>query len=382
MGSPQWQFTRVPLDAEGIPQSDENSYEMARKQVTDFLIRYTLRESHDTFVRLRQPYPFVSRTSLRPGAVTSTKEYTLHNNALVIMVDGTIPSGLRKHFRYREGNRVNKRNILSVAPELPMENYDRGMRMLRHGRFEEFFRLMLPLDYALVIQRDAEEEDTDEHGYGISHFHVKIERLTDNALRDIGVHLNFLERHIFEHGEAFIEELEKKFFEYFNFYHNAAGRRSAAALSAQLLGREGLRSTVFIASQQDRRLTLLSTNGRDEEVSIEQFLLLKMEKEELQAFKLWGKKEGINVARHYLISQQRGAGVAVLRVRYTHTAAGKPSPDGSLKTFNFRERWIRLAEEVLVPVVDSQVHCVGHPVTYPLRASRRVEGDDEVTGEL
>lgn len=343
----------------------EDPYFASMDQVRRLLIHYTLLESYHKFTRYKIPYPFVTPATLRPGSITGTREYELHNNALVFLLDGSLPVKLRKNFRSRESNRVRKRNIAAVAPDQPwLEDFDYLSREVSHPGFEALMRFLLPLDFGLMIQREPMAEghlDT----FQLSHFHVKIERLTDNALREMGCSLNYIERTLYEKGDEFIEQLERKFFEYFNFYHNAAGRRSAAALAAQLVARERMRGTVFVASQQDRRLTLLISTGPDRNLVVQQYLLLRLDDQEARELKEWGRRRGINIHRHYLLTDRPTYAVALLRVDYDHTEAAMPSCDGSLKPcLNMREKWLRLTEEALVPIHPDEGTCINYPVAY------------------
>ncbi|MBF0611740.1 MAG: hypothetical protein G8345_04265 [Magnetococcales bacterium] len=355
-------YKKIDLCCDQQEGEQPSAYLVARNKITQFMIRYILVESYQKFVQARKPYPFVPANSLRPGSVTPTKEYTLHNNALVVFLEDVLPVKLRKHFRCRPSNRMLKGNILSVAPDLQgMETYEPSMRRVLDDGFEDLMRIMLPLDFSLLIQNAADPEDAPD--YELTNFHVKIERLTENALCNLGMHLNYLEKTLYEHGEDFVEIMERKFLEYFNFYHNAAGRRTAAALAGQLISRERLTGTIYIASQQDRRLTLLSTCKPNPNVEVEQFLLQPLDSTELARLRQWGKEHQLDINQQFLV--RRNPGVVVVRVRYQHTDAAYPTPDGSLrKGINPRERWIRLVEEAIVPYNGGKFACGGHTMAY------------------
>ena len=367
-------FSIIPESADLLPDPHVETYPAVRERVYRFLIRYALVDSYRNFQEARQPYPFVTTASLRPGSVAPSKEYDLQNNLLVILLNGELPGRLRKHFRCREGNLVRKNNLVDVAPDLPeLADFQHSLRFAHHERFEDLLRMLLPLDYALIIQRTP-CKDGKNHHFELTHFHVKIERLMDNALRAMGVHLNYFERGLYERGEAFIDSLERKFFEYFNFYHNAAGRRSAAALAAQLLARERVQATVFVASQQTRRLTALTSSGVDEDIFIEQSILLDMDAEDLTQLEGWGRKNGLPIGKHYLVDRLSDGGVMIFRAAYEHTEASRPSPNGRLKKeINSREKWVRLCEESLVPVVEAQRSRITCPLVY-----RRHHADEKM----
>lgn len=342
-------ITRLPLNREARSGSEE--YCQTRFYLSQLLIDYALVGSYHRFLRHGEPYPFVNPASLKPGSVVTSKEHDLQNSALVMLADGGLPKKIRKNFRCRSSNRVSKKNILAVAPNLPgMENYMAANKEVVDPGFPALFKLLLPLDYALLIQNPPDDEGY-QSGFMLSNFHVRIERLTDTSLRSLGVYLNYLERRLYERGEAFVDVLERKFFEYFNFYHNAAGRKTAAATAAQVFSEKSLAATVFTASQQDRRLTLLTTNPKNMDLRIEQYILLKLDADEVSELKLWSKKNGFHFTRDFLIAHHPSHGVAILRARYEHTQAGRPSPDGEIKEkLNIREKWVRLTEEAIIPV--------------------------------
>lgn len=339
------------------------NYLKARDKLTRILIDETVVGSYWNFKTFSEPYPFVDPESLRPGSVTGSKEYELQKSALVILLDGELPEVLRKNFRCWKANRVQKKNISSVAPDINLDHYKKSNHQLNHKNFNVLMKTLLPLDLALLAQGYSSEKG-EEKTFKLSHFHVKIERLTDHALRRLGIYLNYLEEDLLERGEPFVEALEKKFYEYFNFYHNAAGRRTASALAVQLLVREKITGTVFVSSQQDRRLTLLSSDN-DKETDIEQYLLLRLCKKSLKALKHWGKEHNVNIQKNYLVDEQKGMGVVVLRVRYEHTEVSRPTPDGRLrKNVNFKKRWIRLREEAIISLNPKETLCIGFPVAY------------------
>ncbi|MBF0624733.1 MAG: hypothetical protein HQL82_07985 [Magnetococcales bacterium] len=351
-------------DAVACNESAVVDFRAAREQIARLLIQYTLIDSYHKFRKAERDYPFVQPSALRPGAQVASREYHMHNNVLITLVDGSLPERLRKHFRCRTSNQVKKRNIAALAPGLPgLDQYDPGQRRLGDPGFGDLLRMLMPLDFSLLIQRSGTEK-IPAGEFQLTHFHVKIERLFDSALRAMGIYLNYLERSLYERGEDFMEDLEKKFFEFFNFYHNAAGRRSAAALAAQVMALEHQRGTVFITSQQDRRLTLLTSNGVDQDVEIEQYLLVQLEKEELAALSAWGAAMNVDVER-YLVYRDDPRAIAVFRARYSHTEAARPSSDGSLKPqLNAREKWVRLVGEALVSLDSNQNMAIGYPFTY------------------
>lgn len=356
------------LDQKTLLCNQSNPYFFTREKIVHTLIHHTLINSYKQFNAEGIPYPFVAPNRLRPGTPTNTKEFELQNSALVILLDEPIPDGLRKNFRCREGNRLCKENLLAVAPDLPeMQNYKWSMRHSNHKGFDGLLKMLLPLDYALLVQR---VENGDSWPFELTHFHVKVERLLDSAIRGVAHYLHYLERSLYEQGESYVDLLEKKFFEYFNFSHNASGRHCAAVLAAQLLAWKKISATIFISSQQTRRLTVLTTFKTSEEVFIEQYILLNVDDTLSDQLLSFGKKESVEIQKDFFIQNANQPTLAVLRARYEHTEASHPLFDGqTVRTLNPREKWIRLKDEALIPIQPKQTTTIGCSLVYSRAAT-------------
>lgn len=351
------------------PNGVDSGYHSTRERISRLLIRNTLVESYRRFAAQKQPYPFVDPHNLRPGSASSSKEFHLHNSALVVLINGHLPEKLRKHFRCRTGNLMRMKNLVEVAPDLTtLDEYRPQQRFSTHPGFETLLEHLLPLDFSLLVQQSL-ESDRQESVYELSHFHVKIERILDNALRSLGVDLNYLQSGLYEKGDEFVEKLEKKFFEYYNFYHNSAGRRSAATIAAQLLAREHQEGTVFITSQQERRLTLFSTVKDDDAplsaTKIEHFTLLLLDGDNTHRLREWGQDVGLNILRDYMVARNSHGGIFILKTQFEHTPVACPTKDGRVRSdINVREKWVRLLREEIVSVKPSCPDVIHFPCVY------------------
>ncbi|MEO5363302.1 MAG: hypothetical protein H7838_06720 [Magnetococcus sp. DMHC-8] len=361
-------FTLVLPDQETLLRNRRDPYLFTRERIARTLINHTLINSYHNFSASGLSYPFVAPGKLRPGTVSTAREFELQNSALVILINGTIPEKLRKNFRFREGNRLCKENLLEVASDLSeLNQYKWSMRNSNHKDFDALLKMLLPLDYALLVQR---VEDGDVWPFEMTHFHVKVERLMDNAIRGLASYLHYLELSLYERGEVYVDLLEKKFFEYFNFYHNASSRRCAAALAAQLLAWKRIPATIFISSQQTRRLTFLTTSATSEEVHVEQYVLLKVDDELSGQLVAVSKTWPVDLHRDFLLTGADQAKIALLRVRFEHTEAGRPGPVGQpVRTVNPREKWIRVKDEALIPIHAKQTASIGCSLVYRRPAS-------------
>lgn len=330
----------IPFTAGQAP----DAYAGARSGLTERLVRYTLIESHDNFARHGIPFPFVKRAQLLPNSGAPAFEHPYQNTAFVIMIDGALPRTLVKHFRLRQSNRVTWSNIQQLAPHLDLDDYKSDHCQLSSPEAYALLTKLSALDYALLIQRP----DGETQGPGVlTHMHVKVERLTDNAIKDLGKALGYIDRRLFERGEDYVDALEAKFFEYYGFSANASGRKSAAAMAAQLLSGRCPHFGVFVAAQDDCRLTVL-----DETDCITQYLLIRVEDAaaaRLRAAAAAAGDPGLEAFSLFRSGTEQPIVLYRLRLRRTlaaHTSEDQP-PDRSLST-----PWLEIADEAVLPVAS------------------------------
>jgi hypothetical protein len=316
-------------------------FAQTRARLTDLLVGASLIESYHSFLAHGKPYPFIAPESLLPGASAGAIEQPFQRAALVIAVDGVMPVSLNKHIRMRRPSQVTPSNLARLAPELDHGLITPAALSPDADGFTPLFAELLKLDYALVLQHDAAARLV------LSHMHVKIERLTDNAIRELAKALGYIERRLFERGEAYVEALEAKFYEYYGFAPNASGRKSAAAMAAQLLGAKGARFVVFAACQEDCRLTVIDDGDR-----IEHYVLAALPSD------AFGATVGLHhMPRYALATSETAAGtetVVIYRVRFRRTAFAHPSALANGRRRADAERgltrpWLELVDEALVP---------------------------------
>jgi hypothetical protein len=328
-------------------------FAQTRARLTELLIQASLIESYHSFLAHGKPYPFAAPESLLPGASAAAIEQPFQRAALVIAVDGVVPASLNKHIRMRRPSQVSPSNLACLAPELDHGLIRPGALSPEAEGFAPLLAELLKLDYALVLQHDSAAR------LALSHMHVKIERLTDNAIRELAKALGYIERRLFERGEAYVEALEAKFYEYYGFAPNASGRKSAAAMAAQLLGAKRVSFVVFAACQEDCRLTVI-----DDGDLIEHYMLASLPSEELCAM------VGLHhMARYALATSEADGGtetVVVCRVRFRRTAFAHPSALAGGGHRADAERgltrpWLELVDETLVPRPGEQAPMVGYP---------------------
>jgi hypothetical protein len=320
-------------------------YRSARERLTDFLIQATLIESYHSFAQHGKPYPFLPRGSLVPGTSTATREHPFQRTALIIQADGTVPATLNKHIRIRRANEVNQTNLARLAPDIDRASFEPDHRAFDSPRFDSLLDRLLAVDYCLLIQQTNGVPQSLR--FALTHMHVKIERLTDNAIRDLARSLGYLQQRLFERGESYVEALEDKYYEYFRFAPNASGRKSAAAMAAQLLAGKGMRFAVFASSGEDCRLTVL-----DESDFVAHHFLIVVDPRELHT-------GNTSLGESYVVAtlpakRQERREVLSFRARFRRTAAAKPPPGPepvrAEPANDLAMPWLELVDETILPL--------------------------------
>ncbi len=85
---------------------------------------------------------------------------------------------------------------------------DRTQKHLELVRFDNLIRRLLPVDYALLIQRDPATRKKSQ--YNLSHFHIHIDWPIGDAATALARILRYISKDIDEKGEKYAEDVLKK----------------------------------------------------------------------------------------------------------------------------------------------------------------------------
>ncbi len=316
-------------------------YIQARERVGDFLIRYALFESYASARAFGTPYPFVARQNILPGGAVAAAEHSHQNTALLFLIDGELPRGLNKNFRLRESNRVTWGNLKRLAPHIDFADYKAAHCRMDEPDVETLLAKLCPLDYALMITRPATPRNVPDGPCMLTHMHVKVERLTDMAIKEMAKSLGYIDQRLFERGEDHVDMLEAKFFEYYGFSFNASGRKGAAAMAAQLLASHRLRFNVFVSSSEDGRLTVL-----DEGPLVTQYMLIKLDAATTARFAAAVKDIG-GLQAFGMVAADRPS-VMLYRVRFRRAAAAQANFRGLRSDHSLQTPWLEIADEAIL----------------------------------
>lgn len=334
------ELERRPLDA-GDPA---DLFVVTRNRLIEFLLNYSLIESYFAFVRARKPYPFLARDAILPGSAVPRGEQRHQNTAFIILLDEPLPETLIKHFRLRRSNRVTAPNLRALCSDIVIDEIDGGQLDLSSDESDALLRKLLPIDYAILAERA-----TPGGAPQLSHAHVKIERLTDNALRELGLDLGYVERRLFERGEDYADALEAKFYEYYGFPGNASGRKSAAAMAAQMLTKAGARFSILLANQDDCRITVL-----DDGPFITQYMLVRLDRDDTARLIRTARAFGATGAGPYtVIRDARDASVVLYRVDFARAAPARGRQRSDADRL-LRQPWLEIVDEWIVKVPGAE----------------------------
>ncbi|PWR22483.1 hypothetical protein [Zavarzinia aquatilis] len=317
---------------------------VTRNRLTEFLLNYSLIESYFAFVRARKPYPFMARDAVVPGSAVPRGEQRHQNTAFMILLDEPLPETLIKHFRLRKSNRVTAPNLRALCSDVVIEDIEPAQLDLSSSESDALLRKLLPIDYAILGERA-----TPGGAPLLSHAHVKIERLTDNALRELGLDLGYVERRLFERGEDYADALEAKFYEYYGFPGNASGRKSAAAMAAQMLAKAGTRFCVLLANQDDCRITVL-----DDGPFITQYMLIRLDRDDTARLIRTARAFGATGAGPYtVIRDARDASIVLYRVDFARSAPARGRVRSDADRL-LRQPWLEIVDEWIVKVPSAE----------------------------
>jgi hypothetical protein len=316
-------------------------YELLRDDLDQLLIDYSIIESYKKFVSKNIEYPFVEKRELKPRARIPYVEHEIHNTFLVIFVEDSIPASFKKYILFFDVNKTTKTNLLKNKM-LPISGkYDRSQKYLDSVHFADFIHKLLPIDYALLIQRDPTSGSRDR--YALSHFHIRIDWPIAEASEDLAQYLRYISKDLYEKGDKYAEDIQRKFFEYYGLPVMAGGRRTAAIVAAQYLRRLTCITTVYAGSSESRALIRISETG------VSKFALMNFEMEELNQIAVNNNLAIHTFKKNYVVSKNKNGGVCLFQVTYSPSSPARPPEDGKLRELKPDLSWLRVSSQHLIP---------------------------------
>lgn len=322
-------------------------YKLLRDELNQFLLEKALIASYRNFISRDMPYPFVEMRELKPRARIPKQEYECQNSFLVIFLEDSIPPEHKKYVRFFDSNRTTKTNLLR-SKTLPADcDFDRTQTYLESARFFDVFDELLAVDYALLLQRDPADQMC-KNRYNISHFHVRIDWPITEAAEDMARELRYISKELYEKGEKYAEDIQKKFFEYYGLPDMVGGRRTAAAVAARYLRRVPCISTIYVASSECRALIQFNEQG------VSKSILVKLGAKEMEGIAEANKISPALFKRHYMVEKEGKSGLFVFRATYAPTAQALPSEGGKLREIVPEPYWMTVDYQQILPRPDAR----------------------------
>lgn len=334
-------FWSVREELSQINRLRRSYYELLRDELDQFMLDYALTNSYLRFLSSGEPYPFVEKRELKPRARLPSVEYENQNTFLVLFVEDTIPATHKKYIRFFNVNQVTKTNLLQSKSLPLMESYDRTHKYLESVHFYNFIKVLLPVDYALLIQRDPAIRSTNR--YRLSHYHVRIDWPIAQAAEDLAQSLRYISKDLYEKGDPYAENVQKKLFEYFGLPVMVGGRRTAAMVAAQYLKRIPCISTVYAGSSESRALIRISERG------VYKAVLIQLGEEEMTQIAESNQMVLRTFKKNYLVAREGRTGVCIFQATYNFTNYARPPDDGKLREINPDVNWLTVGDQHVLP---------------------------------
>ncbi|MBW2010173.1 MAG: hypothetical protein JRI32_00600 [Deltaproteobacteria bacterium] len=318
-------------------------YELLRDEMDQFILQYALIDSYHNFLAQKIPYPFVEMREMKPRARIPTVEYEYQNAFLVIFVEDTIPAIHKKYIRFFDVNKTTKTNLLTTDVLSLSDKFDRSRKYLESVHFFDFIKSLLHIDYALLIQRDSASRARVRDRYVISHFYVRIDWPIADAAEDLARNLRYISKHLYEKGDKYAEDVQKKYFEYYGLPVRVGGRRTASVVAAQYLKRIGCISTVYAGSSESRTLMRISERG------VSKAVLIKFTPDEMARIAEANDLKLQTFKKNYVVAYEGKEGICIFQAIYSFTEHSRPPEDGKLREINPDPRWLTVGGQHILP---------------------------------
>lgn len=329
---------------EELSQTDKlrrSYYELLRDELDQQLIQHALIDSYNNFRNRKVKYPFVEKRELKPRARIPDLEYECQNVFLVIFVEDIIPPENKKYIRFFDVNKTTKANLLQ-SKTLPLANkIDRNQKFLDSAHFSNFLKILLPVDYALLIQRNPSGKARSR--YSLSHFHVRIDWPIADAAEDLARSLKYISKDLFEKGDKYAEDIQKKFFEFYGLPLMAGGRRTAAIVASQYMKRIPCISTIYAGSSESRALLRISERGPSRSV------LMKFTAAEMEKIAEENNMAPQTFKKNYVVAREKKSGICIFQATYSPTDHSRFPDDGKLRDIKPDLSWMTIGGQHILP---------------------------------
>ncbi len=316
-------------------------YELLRDELDQFVLQYALVDSFNNFVSKKERYPFVAKRELKPRARIPDLEYGSHNTFLLLFVEEAVSAIHKKYIRFFDVNKTTLANLLNSQALTLSEKYDRSQKYLESVQFLNFLKDLLPVDYALLIQRDQASKK--KHQYALSHFHVRIDWPIAEAAEDLAKSLRYVSQDLYEKGDKFAEDVQKKYFEYYGVPVMVGGRRTAAIVAAQYFKRINCITTVYVGSSESRALIRISERGTS------RIVLMQFNETEINDIAASNRIKPQTFKKNFVVAKYRKKSICMFQTTYAYTNHARPPDDRKLRDIKPDLNWLSVSGQHILP---------------------------------
>ena len=304
-----------------------------------FVIGYSLVDSYHNFLREDKRYPFVETREMKPRARIPSVEFECQNSFLILFLEDVVDDQHKKYIRFFDINKTTKTNLLKHKEFPSVMDFNRNVKFLETDGFFDFMRSLLPVDYALLVQRDVNTKNR----YALTHFHVRVDWPIADAAEDLAIYLRYISKDLYEKGDKYAENFQKKFFEYHGVPLMAGGRRTAAIVAAQYLRKIRGVKTVYVGSSESRALLKLGENG------LSKFVLARFSRDEVKEIARSAMISQNSFTKNYAIAREGKKLVCIFNANYDYTSHSLPPEGGRLRELNPDTNWLTVSLEQIIP---------------------------------
>ena len=264
-----------------------------------------------------------------------------YNAFVILFMEDILPPDHKKYIRFLEDNKTTKANLLRSKTLSLSGAFDRNLKFLDSVHFTNFLSTLLPVDYALLIQKDVDLRSSTR--YCLSHYHVRIDWPIAEAAEKLAISLRYVSQDLYEKGDKYAEDMQKKFFEYYGLQLMAGGRRTAAIVAAEYLKKIPCIHTVYAASTESRALFRIS------ETNVSKTVLLQMTDEDIDKTAAANGLSSDDFRNNYIVVPENKGGISLFRSIYSRTDPSRPPDDGKLRELKPDLFWRSVSNQHILP---------------------------------
>lgn len=305
------------------------------------ILQCALIDSYNNFCARKTPYPFVEKRELKPRARIPGLEHETQNAFLVIFVEDTIPEAHKKYIRFLDVNKTTKKNLLGYEILPLSDKFERSQKYLESAYFIDLLKKLLHVDYALLIQRDPASKLKDR--YNLSHFHVRIDWPIAEAAEDLARSLRYISKDLYEKGDKYAEDIQKKFFEYYCMPVMIGGRRTAAIVASQYMKRIPCITTVYAGSKESRSLLRISERG------VSKSILMRLTNKEMDQIAADNNLTPRTFKNKYVVAREKKDGICIFQATYSPTDHARFPDDSKLREIKPDLNWLSVGGQHILP---------------------------------